>query len=152
MKQFLAVVVLAVVASVCGAQDCLSSVDRSAQMKEAIAASKGTGVYFEVNGCVWKPGKNPRDKKTVKPALPQPKTNTVEGSIEFPPVIHSYPYPTVSWRDEVDSAGHYRAIFEDTGNAWRCVVASTTDGFSYDQGAITITCFHPHEVPKAVKK
>ena len=43
------------------AQDCKANMDRTEQMKSALIASHGQGAYFEVNGCHWVPGKNPRD-------------------------------------------------------------------------------------------
>jgi hypothetical protein len=81
----LPIILLAVVASVCTAQNCTANVDRTEQMKAAVIAGHGQGAYFEVNGCHWVPGKNPRDKtKTVKPTPPPEKSEGVTGGAAWP--------------------------------------------------------------------
>jgi hypothetical protein len=53
-------IIVLLFATVCIAQDC-PNVDQIEQMKAAVIAGHGKGAYFEVNGCHWLPGKNPRD-------------------------------------------------------------------------------------------
>jgi hypothetical protein len=54
------------------AQDCKTNMDRTEQMKSALIASHGQGAYFEVNGCHWVPGKNPRDAERGPKISTQP--------------------------------------------------------------------------------
>jgi hypothetical protein len=87
----------------------------------------------------------------VKPAFPEEHiTSGFISGATAPTLLYGWVSP-ITWKDEIGADGHYRAVFEDSENKWRCSVVSTTPNVSSTKGAITIVCAAPHEVQKEDK-